>query len=211
MAARSRGDLTRDDIVGAALALLDQGGSPACTVRQVAARLQVTPMAIYWHVRDKRALLDAVLDRVLATALAPQPGKELPVDPWDQLAEMGRRYRAAFVGHPNAAALLATRPMPEGAAAGELLAAVVSVLSSVGLTGQELTCAAMLLQEFAMGSVLLEHGLRPAEVIGIVGGDRTHPDAGTRFEYGMRVLLAGIRADAASRGEPGRVGLGSDR
>ncbi len=193
MTGRGRRDLSRDEVVGAALALLDEGGERACTVRQVAARLEVTPMAIYWHVKDKDDLLGAVLDRVLST-LATPPAGELPADPLDALAVLGRRYREAFLAHPHAAALLATRPMPDGEAAQALVGGVVALLGAAGLVGVPLVCATALLLEFAMGSVLLEHGLGRADAFAAIAQDVPLPDPATRFEFGMTTLIAGIRA-----------------
>ncbi len=189
MAGRVRRELTRTQVIDAALAVLDEAGARACTLRAVAVTLHVTPMAIYWHVSDKEDLLDAVLDRVLSS-ISPAG---LPADPLQALAVMGRRYREAFLAHPNAAQLLAARPMPEGDAARGLLAGTAALLQAAGLTGQELACATMLLTEFAMGSVLLEHGLREADDVSAVTGIDP-PDAATRFEFGITVLLEGIRA-----------------
>ena len=56
--------ITRDAIVDAALAVLDDVGMDGLTVRAVAARLDVKAPALYWHVRDKKALLDEMGTRV---------------------------------------------------------------------------------------------------------------------------------------------------
>jgi len=56
--------ITRDAIVDAALAVLDDVGMDGLTVRAVAERLDVKAPALYWHVRDKKALLDEMGTRV---------------------------------------------------------------------------------------------------------------------------------------------------
>ena len=51
------------------------------SMREVARRLQVTPMALYNHVANKQELLDGLVERLLAELPTPDPEK-----PWrDQL------------------------------------------------------------------------------------------------------------------------------
>jgi len=54
--------MTRDRIFAAAKAVLDREGLPGLTVRKVADRAGVSPMAMYRHFADKDALLNALMD-----------------------------------------------------------------------------------------------------------------------------------------------------
>ena len=78
------GGLTKAGIVQAALGLLDDAGMDGLTVRALAARLGVQAPALYWHVRNKQALLDE-----MATQIWRQIGEVmagLPADlPWREL------------------------------------------------------------------------------------------------------------------------------
>jgi TetR/AcrR family transcriptional regulator, tetracycline repressor protein len=56
--------LTKTAIVQAALDLLDEAGMDGLTVRALAARLGVQAPALYWHVRNKQALLDEMATRI---------------------------------------------------------------------------------------------------------------------------------------------------
>jgi TetR/AcrR family tetracycline transcriptional repressor len=62
--APNRPKLDRALVVEAALAVADADGLDAVTIRRLAQDLSVTPMALYWHFKDKEALLDAVADRL---------------------------------------------------------------------------------------------------------------------------------------------------
>ncbi|HEX7666264.1 MAG TPA: TetR family transcriptional regulator, partial [Polyangiaceae bacterium] len=62
--------LSRDRIVLAAIDLLDEGSEDGLTFRALAARLQTGAGAIYWHVSNKRELLVAATDAIVAQALA---------------------------------------------------------------------------------------------------------------------------------------------
>ena len=63
---KSSAPLDRHRIVVAALALADEGGLEALTVRGVADALSVTPMAVYNHVSDKQGLIAAIFDHVVS-------------------------------------------------------------------------------------------------------------------------------------------------
>jgi AcrR family transcriptional regulator len=57
-------DLSRDALVDHALDLADQEGLDAVAIRRIANDFGVTPMALYWHVKNKDELLDAMGDRI---------------------------------------------------------------------------------------------------------------------------------------------------
>src|SRR5947209_4329176 len=67
MAKRSGHDaLTREAVVDQALRVADADGLEAVTIRRLGQDLGVTPMALYWHVKNKEELLDAMGDRLFA-------------------------------------------------------------------------------------------------------------------------------------------------
>jgi TetR/AcrR family transcriptional regulator, tetracycline repressor protein len=59
-----RSRLTKQVVVEHALALGDAEGLDALTIRRLATELGVTPMALYWHFRNKEELLAALGDQV---------------------------------------------------------------------------------------------------------------------------------------------------
>jgi TetR/AcrR family transcriptional regulator, tetracycline repressor protein len=68
--------LSEQDIVDAALRLIRKDGAEKLTMRTLAAELGVTAMAIYYHVPNKEALLDLVVDSVLSRVPMPAPSAE---------------------------------------------------------------------------------------------------------------------------------------
>jgi AcrR family transcriptional regulator len=54
---------TEERIADTALKLLETGGEDGVSMRRVAAAVGITPMAIYHHFADRRALLNFVVDR----------------------------------------------------------------------------------------------------------------------------------------------------
>src|SRR2546428_7080989 len=70
---RQRG-LTRDRLVGAALALVNDDGLDALSMRALADRLDVKAASLYWHVRDRRELLELVAESILDGVMRPRRG-----------------------------------------------------------------------------------------------------------------------------------------
>jgi AcrR family transcriptional regulator len=78
--------LTKAGIVQAALDLLDEAGMDGLTVRALASRLGVQAPALYWHVRNKQALLDEMATQIwrqVGDVMAGLPG-DLP---WRELMQ----------------------------------------------------------------------------------------------------------------------------
>jgi AcrR family transcriptional regulator len=96
----------RQQILDAALGIADEQGLDAVTMRAVAARVGVTAMALYPHVRSKDDLLDGLIGRLLAEVSLPDPAK-----PWrERLREIARSFRETAHRHPSVVPLLFTRP-----------------------------------------------------------------------------------------------------
>lgn len=109
--AGSRERLSREALVASALALTDAEGLKAVTIRRLAADHGVTPMALYWHFRDKTLLIDAVAERVLADIEVPQyPTGERPS--WDvRLVDLFSAMVATLRDHRAMAPLVHRRLM----------------------------------------------------------------------------------------------------
>src|ERR1700737_3218392 len=69
----ARERLSPDTIVDGAIALADAEGLDAVTIRRLAQDHDVTPMALYWHFKDKGELLDGIAERLLADVRLPTP------------------------------------------------------------------------------------------------------------------------------------------
>lgn len=90
--------VTREHILTAALALLDEGGGQGLTMRALATRLGVTPMSLYHHVEDRAGLLRALSDQVYAEVLA---GAAERADRRADIQAILIRYHDAVRRHPQ--------------------------------------------------------------------------------------------------------------
>jgi AcrR family transcriptional regulator len=95
----------RQEILDAALAIADEKGLSSVTMRAVAERVGVTPMALYPHVGDKDGLLDGMLGRLLGRLRLATDG-----DWRERLGVLARAMRGLAREHPGATALLFARP-----------------------------------------------------------------------------------------------------
>ena len=75
--ARSRKPLSRERILESALALVDEQGIEALSMRKLGQALGFEAMSLYNHVANKDDLLDGMLDLVLAEMEAPLPDEGL--------------------------------------------------------------------------------------------------------------------------------------
>lgn len=106
-AAPLRPAVTRDRIAEAALSLLDDASDEgALTMRSLAARLGVQAPSLYAHVSGMDEIHELVHSRINA---AIDVSVVWESDDLADLAELGRRYRAAYRAHPIAASIIITR------------------------------------------------------------------------------------------------------
>ena len=74
-------DLDADEIITAAVEILQEFGLDAVSMRNVSSRLGVSPVPLYSRIGNKDALLDAVADRLLADLPPPAPARlRVPAD-----------------------------------------------------------------------------------------------------------------------------------
>ena len=102
---RTRTPLTRDRVLGAAIAIADERGVGAVTMRKVASRLGVEAMSLYNHVANKDDILDGMVDLVIAEL-------DLPSDTGSWREAMRRRAvsaREVFGRHPWVPLLMDSR------------------------------------------------------------------------------------------------------
>src|SRR3990172_6075176 len=99
--------LTTERVVDAALRAADEGGIEAVSLRRLARALEVTPMAIYRHVRNKSHLLDLMVEWLLDQVDLAPAGTAT----WqDRLRRLLASFQAVGAA-PPAAGLPPSRPL----------------------------------------------------------------------------------------------------
>src|SRR3954452_15322128 len=146
--------LTEDEILDAALGLLDDGGPDAASVRGIAARVGVAPNAVYTYFPGKAAVVKALIERLLG-----EVDHDVFADreqPWgDRVEALALELRSRLSAHPGAVALMIGGRMngPNALALNERL---LQLLSDAGLDSTQAAQASYLLIVYVFGSITLE-------------------------------------------------------
>ncbi|MCX4803036.1 TetR/AcrR family transcriptional regulator [Streptomyces sp. NPDC058682] len=202
--------LDRDRTVDTALELLDDVGLDALTMRRLADAMDVQAGALYRYFATKDELLTAMAERMLVDVAATGTDGD-----WsERLAALARAMRTALLARRDGARVYAgthaTGPHTLGFAE-----AVVGVLRTAGFGEEDAARALMAVAHFTIGHTLEEQAaLRPPQADGVADAERlylaaeperypqlaavlptlTRGDFGAHFDFGLSLLLAGLRA-----------------
>ena len=153
--------MDRERIVDEALALLNEVGIDKLSTRKLAERLGVQQPALYWHFKNKSALLDAVNSAMLARyhTNRPQPGQD-----WVEFTYANARsIRSTLLAVRDGARLTAgTRPSTAEFADTE---AVLQLYVDAGFSASEAFGIAISITRYVVGYVLEEQGERERDLL----------------------------------------------
>jgi AcrR family transcriptional regulator len=141
----------RDEIVDAAMDLAGEKGLDAVSMRAVAGRIELTPMALYGYFRNKEDLLDAVVGRLLSLMPEPDPEQE----PLERLKTLARGVRMVGKEHPAVVPLLLTRPAVTEEAV-RTVDGIYAALLDAGVPDGHVARLERLLSTFVLGYVVSE-------------------------------------------------------
>jgi AcrR family transcriptional regulator len=106
--AQPRVPLSRERVLRAAVALADEGGVDALSMRRIAQELGVVPMALYKHVSNKDELLDGMVDVVVGEIDPPPSGTD-----WKTaIRQRVLSARGALLRHPWTSRVIESRTDP---------------------------------------------------------------------------------------------------
>jgi AcrR family transcriptional regulator len=219
----TREPVTRDRAVRLAVDIADAGGIDSLSMRKLARELGIEPMSLYYHVKSRDDLLDAMVGSVVSEILLP-----LEDAPWKTaMLERAESARSVLRQHPWVISLIDSRTTTatlaqHNAVAGCLRHAEFSVAMAAH--------AMSLLDSYVHGFALQEASL-PVDASGdiseatesIMGQADMMSNAfphlaemavkhilqpgyayGNEFEFGIRLILDGIQnahaADSSARG-----------
>jgi TetR/AcrR family transcriptional regulator, tetracycline repressor protein len=209
--AGQRAGLTREAVLAAARRVADEEGLERLTMRRLAAELGVMPNALYTYFPHKEALLDALLDDLLAGVEAGDPAEG---DWRDGLVRVMDATRRLLLAHPQLASAFIARPGlgPNAVRLGEIS---LELLRRGGLEGERAVEALRVLLIYSLGFAAFQaprlqtdSPARAREVEAAYAGlpeDRypklrrlagplAAPTSDRQFHTGLRWLLDGIAA-----------------
>jgi AcrR family transcriptional regulator len=191
-----RGSLTREQIVEAAILLVDTHGPAALSTRRLGRALGVGGMAIYWHLPSMDALMDAMLEKIW-DGVYENPAAQ-PNDWLDHMRRVMESIREVGLDHPQVFGLLAVRAAPERL---QRMAAVnIALLGRAGFSDELAQYAIHTLFGHVFWYVL-------GEVRGYLGtttpqGRGTRVRRGRLFGPGLDIILTGLQTLVARQSTP---------
>ena len=210
--------LDRDQVVRAALRLLDEVGLDGLTLRRLAAELDVQGTSPVLALREQAGLARPHGARNDATVDARRSSSDCRGRRWeDWLTEVARTYRTLLLSHRDGARLVAsTRPLPDSLPLLDSCIAAFQQATGCG-PGQALQCLTTIIA-FVRGFVLDEEGElhrakeqpepqthqgtkrtaprtpKPVPQLNAAMHDVGSPNGEGTFEYGLHLIVDGIRA-----------------
>lgn len=156
--AHPRVGLTKEIIVRAALALIDEAGLDGLTIRALSTRLGVQTRTIYWHVGPRETLIAEAQALVLSGITPP------PTPHWeDWLRALFKNFRRAVARHPNMAAVIGSQMLSNVTVDFNRIEQILSVLTQAGFEGDRLVGAYSAVISTMTGFVALEFASPPLD------------------------------------------------
>jgi AcrR family transcriptional regulator len=207
----NRERLTRERIVRAALRVMDAEGLEAVSMRRVAREVGVEAMSLYHHVEDKDDLLRGICNEVMRSFQFPGTSGD-----WVERAKAGARaWRRLLQEHPDVMRLFAEThgPLPLAVDSLKPTEFALGLFKEAGLSDRDTVQAFHSFGGYIQGFVMMEggsikggHGEHLAEaeispdafpVLAAVGRYWGECDPDEQFEFGLDLLIRGLRARVA--------------
>ncbi|MEJ8670816.1 TetR/AcrR family transcriptional regulator [Streptomyces sp. R11] len=206
-----RAPLDRTRVADTALKLLNEVGLDGLTLRAIAKELDVKAPALYWHFKDKQALLDE-----MATEMYRRMVAATPLDPdegWrERLLRSNRGLRAALLGYRDGAKVFSGSRFT-GIEHAEQMEDNLRLFTAAGFALADAVRATSTTYFYTLGFVTEEQGVEPLAgerregydieqrarlmadfPLSAQAGAEIFTDYDRHFEEGLAVVIAGIEA-----------------
>lgn len=196
--------LDKTTIIDAALDLLNEAGIDALSTRALAQKLGVQQPALYWHFKNKRALLDALNATIQARYDTHEPS---PDETWQQFFRRNMiTFRQALLSVRDGARLHAgTEAEPDHV---EQIEALMAFMVKQGIAPADAMGLSIATSRYVVGCVLEEQSEPPSpeQIAALDGRAQAFPhtaaalasyrshSAESHFLFGLNMLIAGFEA-----------------
>ena len=216
MSTERRTPLDRKRVADTALRLLNEVGLDGLTLRAIAKELDVKAPALYWHFKDKQALLDEMATEMYRRMVADAP--LVPEDTWrDRLLKSNRGLRDALLGYRDGAKVFSGSRFTGTPHAVEM-ERTLRLFTEAGFTLAQAVRAASTSYLYTIGFVSEEQGVQPLPderregydveerarlmadfPLSAAAGAEIFEDYDRHFEEGLAIVVAGVEAWSGGR------------
>ena len=206
-----RAPLDRRRVADTALRLLNEVGLEGLTLRAIARELDVKAPALYWHFKDKQALLDEMATEMYRRMVADTALD--PADTWqERLLKTNRGLRGALLGYRDGARVFSGSRFT-GVDHAREMEANLRVFTAAGFTLARAVHSARTAHLYTLGFVTEEQGVQPLPderregydveerarrmadfPLAAAVGELLFDDYDRQFEEGLALVIAGIEA-----------------
>jgi TetR/AcrR family transcriptional regulator, tetracycline repressor protein len=219
--------LTREEIIRTAIGLLEQDGLQGLTLRRLARALGVSAPTLYWHVRDKRQLLDLMVERMMTDGRDCVPSFPENIEWWEKVTLVMRRHYDVLTAHRDAPLAMAGNRPTEA-----MLPWIENWLGlwiGAGFPPEEALSSILAMGNFVLGSALEYQAEVERARAGVPEpmaalkdqyprlkqaiAARAGVDHHASFEHGLRLIVNGLRqrqAELLAEGAAPRQTAGGD-
>lgn len=196
--------VSRAAVLAAAARLVEDQGVGALSMRRLAAELGVAVTSIYWHVGNREALLDQLVEQMVHGLDALQP---VGATPAERVVSLASALRRVLRGHPHLIGLVNERGLTPAMFLPSQRALAVEV-AAAGLSGAGAAAAVQAVQHHVIGFVLVERHTdrspeqrpsveelwqgEPAADAEMAAALAVPADPGRLFDLSVRALVAGL-------------------
>ncbi|MFC7262618.1 TetR/AcrR family transcriptional regulator C-terminal domain-containing protein [Streptomyces lutosisoli] len=211
MSTERRAPLDRKRVADTALRLLNEVGLEGLTLRAIAKELDVKAPALYWHFKDKQALLDEMATEMYRRMVA--DGEPALDTTWqERLLTSGRGLRTALLSYRDGAKVFSGSRFTGTLHAVEM-ERTLRLFTEAGFTLAQAVRATTTAYMYTLGFVTEEQGVQPLPderregydieerarlmadfPLSAAAGAEIFEDYGRHFEEGLALVIAGIEA-----------------
>lgn len=159
MSTERRAPLDRRRVADTALKLLNETGLDGLSLRTIARELDVKAPALYWHFKDKQALLDEMATEMYRRMVAGTPLD--PADTWrERLLKANHGLRTCLLAYRDGAKVFSGSRFT-GAVHAEYMEGTLRLFAAAGFTLAQAVRATTTTYQFTLGFVTEEQGVEP--------------------------------------------------
>ena len=210
--------LQPNDVIKAALEILDAEGLENVTLRRIAAKLSVQAPALYWYFKDKTDITDDMAQAILTSAKLDNFTLPADINNWPQwLVGLMHCLRNALIAHRDGGRVVAGASFGRAYALEKMLAQIARVLNKAGFDSLTAGLAAATTIDYVWGFVIEEQaGTEPEALIAHVSNPQHSQSIRTNseddafltafmeeyrkttpletFDWGLQVIITGLKS-----------------
>lgn len=204
--------MQKEQIIQAAVTILDQEGLEGVSLRRLATELNVKAASIYWHIANKQVLLDEMANFILDEQFGNLDFANVQYQWEDWLDSFAHRLRAAMLSHRDGGRVVAGAHIGITITLARLMDLSVRILRQAGFNQSKSLIITMTIINFTFGFVIEEQAsptldsppinaveaVLPVEILPFFMAalsDGEYKNSQFNFDSSIRIIINGVHAE----------------